>query len=253
MTDNAPATTVTPPPQGWFADAPKPAAAPASPFWKDGPKPAAAPQSGEFWKSSPAIGQGGTPEQARAMADEMVRTGAMTKDAADAALRAGGNEPAPADTRTDAQKDFDATFAPPPAPEGYKLDYMNRLPPNTDTNTVALFNGAATSWLHEIQMPAGIGTAFVERAMEVGQQAERMSVPELELWKREQAVAFDRVAKTPERAAQLRAYAAEVLASPTKSPEFSNGLLNSGARFDATTLMLLALHGERLAARRAMT
>ena len=248
-TDNA----VTPPPQGWWADAPKPVAAPASPFWKDGPKPAAAAQPSEFWKPVAAIGQGGTPEQARAMAEEMVRTGAMTKDAADAALRAGGNEPAPADTRTEAQKDFDATFAPPPAPEGYKLDYMNRLPPNTDANTVAMFNGAATGWLHEIQMPSGIGTALVERAMEVGQQAERMSAPALELWKREQAVAFDRVAKTPERAARLRGYAAEVLAMQTKSPEFSAGLLNSGARFDAQTLMLLALHGERLAARRAMS
>jgi hypothetical protein len=72
------------------------------------------------------------------------------------------------------------------------------------------------------------------------------------LWKREQAVAFDRVAKTPERAVQLRAYAAEVLAMPTKSPEFGAGLLKSGARFDATVLMNLALHGERLAARRAM-
>jgi hypothetical protein len=250
MTD-APDNTVTPPPQGWWADAPKPAA-PASPFWKDGPKPAAAASPSEFWKPA-AVGQGGTPEQAREMADEMVRTGAMTKDAADAALRAGGNEPAPADTRTDAQKDFDATFAPPPAPEGYKLDYINRLPPGTDTNTVALFNGAATAWLHELQVPAGLGTSLVERAMEVGQRAERMSAPELELWRREQAVAFDRVAKTPERAARLRAYAAEVLATPTRSPEFSAGLLKSGARFDATVLMNLALHGERLAARRAMT
>ena len=251
MTDT-PDNTVTPPPRGWWADAPKPAAAPASPFWKDGPKPSAAAQPSEFWKPAAAIGQGGTPEQARAMADEMVRTGAMTKEAADAALRAGGNEPAAADTRTDAQKDFDATFAPPPAPEGYKLDFMNRLPPGTPVTTVSLFNTAATSWLHEIQMPAGVGSSLVERAMEVGQRAQKMSPPQLELWKREQAVAFDRVAKTPERAAQLRAYAAEVLAMQTKSPEFSAGLLKSGARFDATTLMLLALHGERLAARRAM-
>lgn len=203
--------------------------------------------------TSPAAGQGGTPEQARAFADEMVRAGVKTREEADAQLRAYGYEPAPVDTRSDEAKSFDATFAPPPAPEGYKLDYINRLPPGTETSTVAQFNGAATSWLHEVQMPPSIGAAMVERAMEVGQRAERMSAPELELWKREQAIAFDRVAKTPERAAQLRAHAVEVLAMPTKTPEFSIGLLQSGARFDATTLMLLALHGERLAARRAMT
>lgn len=257
MTDN----TVTPPPQGWWADgptgnmgatpAPAPAAAaPASPFFQS-PAPAT-PQPGEFWTSSPAIGQGGTPDQARALADELVRTGAMTKEAADAALRAGGNEPAVADTRSDQAKSFDATFAAPPTPEGYKVDYINRLPAGTDTHTVALFNGAATSWLHAVQMPAGVGAALVERAMEVGQRAARMSAPELELWKREQAVAFDRVAKTPERAAKLRVYAAEVLAMQTKSAEFSAGLLKSGARFDAAVLMSLALHGERLAARKAM-
>jgi hypothetical protein len=230
--------------------APAPAAAaPASPFWQDGPP--AAPQT-EFWKPSTAIGQGGTEAQAREMADEMVRTGAMTKDAAEAALRAGGNEPAAADTRTDDQKDFDATFAPPPAKEGYKVDYINRLPFNTDTNTVFLFNGAATEWLHGVQMPASVGTALVERAMEIGQRAERMSVSELELFRLEEAAAFDRAAKTPERAAQLRAYAAEVLAMQTKSPEFSTGLLKSGARFDRTVMMALALHGERLAARGAM-
>ncbi|HKU54038.1 MAG TPA: hypothetical protein VJP60_01635 [Rhizomicrobium sp.] len=239
-------------PTGNMAATPAPApaaAAPASPFWQDGPKPAAAPQAGDFWKTSPAIGQGGTPEQAQAFAAEMVRTGAMTKDAADTALRAGGNEPAPVDSRSDEAKAFDATFAPPAAPEGYKLDFMGRLPPGTSTPTVALFNGAATAWLHEIQMPAGVGTALVERAMEVGQRAQQMSPPQLELWKREQAAAFDRVAKSPARAAELRRYADKVLAMQTKSPEFSAGLLKSGARFDATVLMNLALHGERLAAR----
>jgi len=221
MTDT-PANTITPPPQG-------------------------------FWADAPTIGQGGTPEQARAFADEMVRTGAMTREGADAALKAGGTEPAPADTRSEQAKTFDVTFAPPPAPEGYHLDYMNRLPPGTDTNTVAQFHVAATSWLHEIQMPANIGAAMVERALETGRRLEGVSGPALALWKQEQAVAFDRIAKTPERAAQLRAYAADVLAMATKSPEFSTGLLKSGARFDATVLMNLGLHGERLAARRAMS
>lgn len=201
---------------------------------------------------APTAGQNGTPEQARAFADEMVRAGVRTREEADAQLRSAGYEPAPVDTRSDEAKSFDTVFAPPPAPEGYRLDYINRLPPGTEISTVAQFNGAATSWLHEIQMPVSIGVATVERAMEVGQRAARMSAPELELWKREQAYAFDQIAKTPERAAQLRSFAAEVLAMATKSPEFSDGLLKSGARYDATVLMNLALHGERIAARRGM-
>ena len=227
-------------------------------FWKDAPiaptlSPAPDPAS-PFWKPSTAIGGGVnlTQDQQREMAVELVKHGALTPEKAAEILKAQGTEPTPVDTRGEEAKAFDASFAPPPAPEAYRLDYVNRLPAGTDPNTVALFNGAATSWLHEIQMPSGVGTALVERAIDIGRHTERMTAPQLELWKREQAVAFDRVAKTPERAAQLRAYAAEVLAMQTKSPEFGNGFLKSGARFDATALMLLALHGERIALRSKM-
>jgi hypothetical protein len=249
MTDTP--ATVTPPPQGWWADAPKPAAAPASPFWRDGPKPAAAPQT-EFWKPSAAIGQGGTDAQAQAMADEMVRAGAMTRDAADAKLRADGKEPAVADTRTAAQKQFDASFPVVP-PIEFHLTYVGNVPPGTEVSTISEFHTEATSWLSEVGMPPAIGQALVEQAMRTGQRGASMSPPARELWKREQASMFDKIAKTPERAAQLRAYAVQVLDGASKAAGFSNGLRQSPAIYDAMVLLNLGLHGERLAARKAMS
>ena len=92
-------------------------------FWKDAPiaptlSPAPDPAS-PFWKPSTAIGQGGTQDQARAFATEMVRTGGMTPEAADAALKAGGNEPTPVDTRGEEAKAHDATWAPPASANDY--------------------------------------------------------------------------------------------------------------------------------------
>jgi hypothetical protein len=71
-----------------------------------------------------------------------------------------------------------------------------------------------------------------------------------ELFRREQGAMFDGVAKTPERAAQLRAYAETALARAPAG--FTAGLRKSGALDDASILMNLALHGERTALRRQM-
>jgi hypothetical protein len=210
------------------------------------------PSAPQFFAELPPVIGGGanlTPAQAREMADAIVQHGGMSREAADAALKAGGHEPAPADTRTDEAKAFDASFAA-AAPNDYKLDYIGRLPTGTATATVAEFNQIATSWLSEIGLPPNIGPSVIERSMEVGQRNAQLTPAARELWRREQAVQFDRVARTPERAAALRAFADQALARGGKP--FTDVLRKSGALDDATVLMNLALQGERAAARSNM-
>lgn len=203
----------------------------------------------QFFPEQPAVIGGGaniSVKQARELANEMVKHGGLTQEQADAALRAGGHEPTSADTRTEGQKQFDTTFAP-AAPEVYKLDYIGRLPPGTETSTVAEFNQIATGWLSDLGLPPNIGPSVIERSMEVGQRNAQLTPAARELWRREQAVLFDRIARTPDRAAALRSYAAQALARGGQP--FTEALRKCGALDDATVLMNIALQGERLAVR----
>jgi hypothetical protein len=183
------------------------------------------------------------------MADAIVQHGGMTREQADAALRAGGDEPLPADARSDEAKSFDATFAPAAATD-YKLDYIGRLPPSTATGTVTEFNQIATGWLSEVGLPSAIGASVIERSMEIGRRNAQLAPPARELWRLEQAALFDQIARTPERATALRAFADQALARGGAA--FTNELRKCGALDDATILMNLALQGERIAVKSKM-
>ena len=110
----------------------------------------------EFWATpAPAIGVGGTPAQAQEMADAMIASGAMNREQADAALRAGGNEPAPVDDRSAEAKTHDAVFAA-AAPDDIRVQYVGRIPDGTPTGTLATFHSAATAWASEVGFPQPI-------------------------------------------------------------------------------------------------
>ncbi len=186
-----------------------------------------------------------SPAQAHEMVEALLKAGVPQAEV-DAALREDGYEPAAVDARTDDQKEFDAAMGG-ATPDAYRIDYMGRVPGSTDAAGLAEFHAAATNWLAALGFPEQIGPAVIERAVDAGQRYNRMSGPQQELWRREQASDFERLAGSPERAEELRRFAARVLERGPKG--FTDAMRGSGSLDDAGVLIHLAHQGERLAAR----
>lgn len=186
-----------------------------------------------------------TEGQALEMAEALLKAGVPEAEV-EAALRADGFSPPEIDTRTDDEKEFDRAFAP-AAPSTYRIEYIGRIPADTDPRVLAQFNAEATGWLSEIGFPEQIGPAVIERALDASARLQSMAGPEKELWIREQWADFDRMAGSPERAEELRAQASAALARAGKG--FTSSLWNAGALHDAGVLMHLAHQGERVATR----
>ena len=186
-----------------------------------------------------------TEREAQELAASLIAAG-VPQDQVNAALREDGYGQAPPDTRSDEEKAFDVAFGG-ATPAAYHIDYMGRVPSGVDEAEVARFNGEATAWLAALGFPEQIGPAVMERAIDVSREIERMSIPERELWVREQAFNFDRMAGSPERAAKLRGFALAAL--DRGGDAFTVALFDAGAFQDAGVLMHLAHQGERLAFR----
>ncbi len=183
--------------------------------------------------------------QAQELASALIDAG-VPRDQVDAALREDGFIQAAPDLRSDDEKVFDKAFGG-VAPTSYRIDYMGRVPAGLDNAGLAEFNGQATAWLAAIGFPEQIGPAVVERAIDASQRLSRMSGPAKELWIREQWSDFERMAGSPERAAELQGFAAKALARAGTG--FSDALWDAGALHDAGVLLHMAHQGERLAVR----
>jgi hypothetical protein len=190
---------------------------------------------------APVIDQG----QAHDLAATLIAAGVPEAEV-QAALAADGFAPALEDTRTDDQKEFDAAFGG-AKPSEYRVDYMGRIPADMDPAELAAFDTVSTTWASEVGFPADLGAAVLERAMDVGQSTRRMANAERELFKREQAVVFERQAGGPEKAAERMKLAGHALARGGR--EFTDLLHKAGALDDAWTVLTLANQAERLAAR----
>jgi hypothetical protein len=83
--------------------------------------------------------------------------------------------------------------------------------------------------------------------MDVGQATRHMGDAERALFKRDQAVIFERQAGGPEKAAERMKLAGQALARAGR--EFTDILHKSGALDDAWTVLTLANQAERLAER----
>jgi hypothetical protein len=186
-----------------------------------------------------------TERQAQEMAAALIAAG-MSPDQVNAALRDEGFGQAPPDVRSDDEKAFDKAFAG-ASPAAYSIDYMGRIPPEVDAAGVAQFNSEATVWLAAIGFPEQIGPAVIERAIDVSHRLRSMSAPAREQWVREQGFDFDRLAGSPERAAELRGFAVAALARGGDA--FTVALFDAGSLEDAGMLLHLAHQGERLAFR----
>ncbi len=229
-------------------------------FWKDGPTgnvgappaPTAAPalpaaaQPSDFWKPSASIGQGGTPEQQRAFADEMVRAGVMSKEAADANLRAQEVEPAPADTRGEEARQFDATF-PAARPEEFNLQLGFRWR-DAQPGWLNDVNRDTANFLGAMAMPASIGEALAERIFDVNAKIDAMRGPDRVLWLQENKVQLQRLLgdNAPQR------LDAAIATLKDRGGPYLALVTAKGIHNDATVAANLILHSERLAARAGM-
>ena len=182
--------------------------------------------------------------EAKSMAEELIRAG-VPQEQVEAALKADGYR-LEDDTRTDEQIEHDRMFGAAP-PEQYRLDYQGRIPAGMEIDKLAAANTEMTTWLSQAGFSPEIGPAVLERAIDAGQAYAKMSDVDRQLWVGEQRAEFARMARTPERAAELIDFASAVLARGGQA--FSDALAKSGALDDAGVLMHLAHQGERLAAR----
>jgi hypothetical protein len=186
-----------------------------------------------------------TERQAQELAASLIAAG-VSQDEVNAALKEDGFGQAPPDGRSDEEKAFDKAFGS-ASPAAYRIDYMGRVPAGVDAAGVAQFNSEATVWLAAIGFPEQIGPAVMERAIDVSQQLGRMSAPAREQWVREQQFDFDRMAGSPERAAELRGFALAAL--ERGGDAFTVAMFDAGSLQDAGVLLHLAHQGERLAFR----
>jgi hypothetical protein len=178
---------------------------------------------------------------------DALRAAGMPQDKIDEALAADGYKLEP-DTRTDEEREFDASLGG-RAPEGYKIDYLHRIPDGMTPTALSEANAAATAWLSALAFPVDVGARLIERAIDVGQQCGKMTPSARELWRRGEAVKFEKLAGGPDRVEERRAQAETALARGDLG--FTNAMRQTGALDDAGVLMWLALHGERWAARGA--
>ena len=207
------------------------------------------PNSQQFWQTpAPQIGGGAhlTPAQAQEMASAMVQHGGLTREDADRALAASGHEPAPADTRTDGQKQFDATFAA-AAPENYKLNLGLRWR-DAQPDWVNDVSRDTANFLSAMAMPASIGEAMAERIFDVNAEIDALRGPDRALWMQENELQLQRLLgdTAPQR------LDAAIAALKDRGGPYLALVIAKGIHNDATVAANLILHAERLTARKEM-
>lgn len=191
-------------------------------------------------------------DQAREMAEELLRTG-LPREQVEAALLADGLDPAAVlapDLRTEDQKAYDAGFGAPGSmrPESYHPNLTGLLPADTPFEKVVAFHSEATAWAAEVGLPVPIGEAIIERTVQVARATAAMGEAERSLWSREQKAAFlNRHGE--ERAAELLTSAKIAL---SLGPQHFRDQLAAGRVLDDWWVVeTLANHTERFEARLA--
>ncbi len=213
---------------------PAPTAPPATPS-ETGAEPSEAP---------PLVQVGSwTPDQVRAMAQDLINAGVPQERVAEALERDGIKADFTPDTRTDAEREYDALY-PPVTPDAYKPNLMGLLPEGTTAQTVAEFNQVGTTWAADLGLDPAIGSFVLEEGLRVGQAYSNADPGAQELYRIDQRQIFEKLAGSPKAAEQRMKNAAKLLAKG--NPAFSEGLRQSGALHNAQIVTHLALEWERM-------
>ena len=183
-------------------------------------------------------------EQAREIAAALIAAG-VPEEQVNAALQADGFEAAPADERSDGQKEFDKAFLV-ARPEEIKVDYRAAGIHDADPADIAALNTGATTWASECGFDPVLGAAVVERVVQVNRAFKAMTPAEQGLFKAEQRAIYER--QVGSSAAEMLTMAADTLARAGHT-EFAQVVRDGGAIHDAWTLITMAHLTERLAKR----
>jgi len=195
-------------------------------------------------------GQGDfTPEQIQQLAAWAVEDGQLTREQANAMLAADGGEPLiDAPPIGSVAAEIDAAF-PPAKPMEFEIPSF--APDDAPlTPEMIEFDGRARGWLSTAGFTAGIGSAIAKEIAQVADAWEKMNPTERELWDRGEQAKLDGMwgDQKPAKMELARQLIRELEA---KSPGVVELLETTGAGNSAMVAAQLALHAERLAAKRA--
>ena len=147
------------------------------------------------------------------------------------------------DPRSEAEKDFDATFAG-ADPAAYNLNYVGRAN-GVPTGELAALDGELRSALSAMGVPALIGPGIVDAMLD---SAERFHAipegPQRALYQAEQCAAIDRLGSDFGSRERLLAFAAHAISRVDKA--FFADLVANGSFESAASVLQLARQGQRL-------
>jgi hypothetical protein len=179
-------------------------------------------------------------------ASQLVRDGA-DRGRIEAALRAEGYEPA-SDTRTRDEMKFDEAFgAPARGPDGYKINYVGRIPNDADPAAFQELDTVGRRWLHAMSFSKELGESLLEGVFDLAKNLQSMTPADRQSWKDKQDALLVRLAHGEEGAKRARDLAETML---TAAPAGVTKVFREAGSLDsAAVIMNLALQGERIVAR----
>lgn len=208
----------------------------------DTPAPAAMPDTPPIASSSNF-----TPAQLKCMADDLVARGTMTREQADAMLVADGvqiEQPKPEGELSPEAAEIDALF-PPAKPSEYQMPDMGPEygPAQQKLDT------EARGWLADARFPAGIGSSLLAEVDRTAKAWAKMDDTARRMYAQQE---ISTLRKLWGDSYEPRVKAAQQLVREleAKRPGLARILEESGAGNSAAVIVQVALHAERLLARR---
>jgi len=152
------------------------------------------------------------------------------------------------DERTPEQRSHDAANAPASGPEAYRLDAGRPILANVNPADVQAVQAELGATAHAIGLPANVGSAFIDAALDSAERTAALRGPEARAqFKHEQVAALQRIAGSQEAYDALVAAAQSALAKAP--PATVKALRDIGALDSAEVILTIAQHSQRLAVR----
>lgn len=190
-------------------------------------------------------------EQLRSMAADLVARGTLTRDAADALLFTDGaqiEQPKPEGELSPEAADIDALF-PPAKPSEYQMPNMGE----TFGPAQQKLDADSRAWLAEARFPAGIGSALLAEVDKTATAWNKMDATARTLHVQKETSVLQKLWGNDGYAAKVNAARQLIKELERKRPGIVEILERSGAGNSAQVIAQVALHAERLLARRPKT
>lgn len=188
-----------------------------------------------------------SPVELRSMADDLVTRGALTRETADAMLTTDGaqiEQPKSEGELSPEAADIDSMF-PPAKPEEYQMPNMGEIFGPAQQK----LDGDARGWLTEARFPAGIGSSLLSEVNRTATAWNKMDATARTMYAQQEVTALQKLWGDG-YAAKVNAARQLIREMEAKRPGLARILEESGAGNSAQVIAQVALHAERLLARR---